>query len=553
MIHLRRNVKSCAPDGTPRWLEWFPWVGLVVLCLVVFVCGLRATAGLRCPCEPDAYRDLGIAQSILDGTYPEDNAYRGETLWYNPLVGTIVAGVSRITGLNPPVVDIRLGAYLNLLVPLFFFLLCAALFDPWVALAALAFFLFGALPSLPYRVGAIVVTYVPWLVARNFTPFLFFATVLAYHKAWETDRRIWSVATGVLLGITFMSHTGPAILLGTIILFTTVLRLFRARKRGTPNKRLIADCTLIMILGFVCSLPYTYSILWNYHFRIVNDAPSQDIYPYFKLGNLRFVVRDALSWSTAIAYLGLIAVLFLRDRMSSKTLVLSWLGFACLFFSYSYYFVQILAERGVHLPCVVPGYQFGLYVSCAKALLFGYGVVVIARFLTDALRKARPFAEEAYARREHVLTVLLTIIVCALLYPQYRSGLELKIDAKPFAAYGPVYEWVIKNSTPDDVFLCDDSFSLYVVASANRKVVSSDPIFSNPYIDWNTRNADRSAMQKALQAKDAAAFTPLAAKYSVKFVIARLAEARAIEQWRPPFLEPVTSSGWFAVYRMRQR
>jgi len=545
-----------APQSKILGMDLLPWAGMVGLCILVFVHGLRASSGIEWPIDEDAFRDIGIAQSILDGTYPEDNAYRGETLWFNPMVGAMVAGVSWLTGLPAPVADARLGAYVNLLVPISFFLLCTVLFDSWIALAALSFFLFGVSRYLPASCSA---TYSPWLLAPSFAQCLFFTTLLVYWKAWSTDRRRWYVAAGVLLGITFMAHTAPAVLLGLIILTVTIGRLVFALRPGTmraDSKPIFFHFAIVMTDGFVCSLPYTYSTLWNYQFRILNDSPTRWVFPYLTLDNVPFTIRDALSVSSAIAYLGFAGIVFLRRNTKTKTLVLGWLGFAGLFLVYSYA-IQGFERMGIRAPSIVPGYHFGLYIASAKAVLFGYGVVVAARMIADGLRKVRhlfskrPAATDSSAGNiywEHALTFLFTIVLCCLLYPSYRSWRELNPASIPFANHAPVYEWIMENSAPEDVFLCDDTLALYVVAPANRKVVATVDTFSNLYVDWKVRTADRDAMINALLSNRSESFFALCAKYAVTFIIVDQTRNQIIERLRPPFLGRVATPGPFVIY-----
>ncbi len=43
-----------------------------------------------------------------------------------------------------------------------------------------------------------------------------------------------------------------------------------------------------------------------------------------------------------------------------------------------------------------------------------------------------------------------------------------------------LFDWIRQNTRNDDVFLCTNEMSLYMVPAAGRKVVSTDPIFLEP-------------------------------------------------------------------------
>jgi hypothetical protein len=57
----------------------------------------RTTAGLRWPLDIDLYRDIVQATSVRNGHLFADANYAGETAWYNPLLGWIVAIGSIVT------------------------------------------------------------------------------------------------------------------------------------------------------------------------------------------------------------------------------------------------------------------------------------------------------------------------------------------------------------------------------------------------------------------------------------------------------------------------
>ena len=49
-----------------------PWAGLLALSAIAMARGIQITADASWPYAFDAMRDIGVAQSILNGAYPED-------------------------------------------------------------------------------------------------------------------------------------------------------------------------------------------------------------------------------------------------------------------------------------------------------------------------------------------------------------------------------------------------------------------------------------------------------------------------------------------------
>jgi hypothetical protein len=91
------------------------------------------------------------------------------------------------------------------------------------------------------------------------------------------------------------------------------------------------------------------------------------------------------------------------------------------------------------------------------------------------------------------------------------------------------YAWIRSHTSPEDVFLCTDDQSLYVVSPAGRKVVATNRYFSSPYVDWVSRDKDRAEMYARLRQGDAVGFRSLAGRYDVGYIV--LPERAPSEFW----------------------
>ncbi len=155
-------------------------VGIILF--VVFSLGVNTTRDLDWGPNGDFYRDVGFAQTILDGDYGKDPVYSDEKLWYNPLIPALIAGVSWVTDTPPHIAATRSGAYLNLLVPIAFYIMMLVMSrDSKIALATIVFFLFVA-------PGEYEATYSPWLLPSTFTQVLFYLTMASYIHAVRSGR-----------------------------------------------------------------------------------------------------------------------------------------------------------------------------------------------------------------------------------------------------------------------------------------------------------------------------------------------------------------------------
>ena len=172
----------------------------------------------------------------------------------------------------------------------------------------------------------------------------------------------------------------------------------------------------------------------------------------------------------------------------------------------------------------MPPFHFFFYLMALVAIGFGIGIrdacAGAIGWLAGRGRVAR--------RRALMWTALATSFVTLLWvggdYQQYRQRLDftvLRREAIEMNGRYPVdvLDWIRLHTFPDDVFLCMDDASLYLVTPAGRKVVATNRYFSNPYVDWRSRDADRRRMFDQLASGDMDGFSRLAAKYRVRFVV----------------------------------
>jgi hypothetical protein len=238
------------------------WVAVAILCAPPFVLGIQGTRGLSWPDDPDFFRDIAQAQSFADGHLLDDPFYRGESLWYNPLVPALVAGLSKITGAPVHTVYARGGAYLNILAPILFAALVARCFGSLAGVVALTVFLY----HVPRGPTGAVPFYSPWLYNSNFAQALFYLTLLVYLSLDEGRWRRY-LLTGLLLGLTFLGHTAPFLVL-------CVLFMVECARHATRDPRAALErYGLLFAMAALAATPLLVSIVGRYHLEIRNPAP----------------------------------------------------------------------------------------------------------------------------------------------------------------------------------------------------------------------------------------------------------------------------------------
>jgi hypothetical protein len=196
----------------------------------------------------------------------------------------------------------------------------------------------------------------------------------------------------------------------------------------------------------------------------------------------------------------------------------------------------VLENAGVHLLPVVPAFHFFFYLMAIVAIGVGVGVrdasaAIVARFSRG--RWAETTAGEAAGG---LVACGATLLLVVAWYPKYLERpdfTEIRMEAVSMNAQLPVdvVGWIRAHTSPDDVFLSTDDTSMYVVPPAGRKVVSTNRYFSNPYVDWVSRDADRARMFKCLAERDVDGFFEVAARYRVRFILLTRDRSRA---WLQP-------------------
>ena len=524
-----------------------PIAGLFLLCGVVLWLGVHATRHTDWPdvYEYDILRDIGIAQSMLDGRYPEDHVYPGEVQWYNPGIGALLAAGSWISGAPPPLVAARLGALLNILPPLMFFVLVSVLFDRWTALAAVSFFLFSKGSwTAPWMFSS----YTPWLLAANFALAPLFAAFTALVKAMERDSVRWYAGAGVLLGITFIFHTASAVLFGGVLVLLLLHRIRRKRYAGEAWRHLLTGPFLLLIIAFVVSLPYSGPILWHYQFRVQNPWPTWLCEPRMTLERLPELLWSGVCIASLVALIGLALLLRSRERGWTKPLLAFWFAVCGIFLLYSYFW-QLVELASIRLPNLVPGFHFLALLSVLRSVLCGYAVAAAVRRLAQRFFSSRDWYGD-------LCVLLATTLVFMFYFPAYRNApmftktQDVESWAARFTDIIPAYAWLMENTRPEDVVLCREPQAILIAGPAGRKVVATMLFYSNLYMDFNKRFHDRDAAFTAIQDGDDEAFVALAREYHITYLLVQHEDIALVEAAAFPELQPAWHHENTAIYRI---
>lgn len=482
----------------------------VVLCLAAVLPGLWMTRGVHWPQDLDGFRDLAIAESILNRGWRADAFYRGELAWYNPLVPAAAAYTSVLSGVDLPRTFVVLGAWLNALAPIAYYICIRVLVGPPVALMATAAFLF--LPSRPEAWAS--ATYSPWLFPALAAQVPLYASLASWVITLRKPTVFGAVRTGVLIGVTFLAHTAPAIVLLGVVWFSgfgfPVWPPRWTRARAIALQATTTVVSLIVVALFLAPL------VWHYGLRVRNRAPATWSYdpaqPLLWVMGMRF--GDVVI--VALAVTGLVFILR-RAAPVTRAVTLPWGGVVGAALLYA-----LLTEKLTSIPTLVPAYHFLFLLRAWKWLLVAIGGL-------DVLRRGLPWLRHrvSYGVSTEAALLTLSMLLAVAMYPRYL-GRDAFTGARDRAlavgddtAERQAYAWIQRHTLDSDVFAASDVDGLRIVAPAGRYVVAVQPHFSSPYVDWGRRTTDRDRMLSAFTSGDLGTFDERARRYGVTHLLLR--------------------------------
>lgn len=479
---------------------------LVVLLSLAFVQCYKTAHDLSWTVEEDFDRDQSFVQGTLDGNFGKDPSYRNQYLWYNPLVFLIETVAVKITGLPVNIILSRGGIYLNLFAPLAFAFMTLYFFGSKKMLAALAAFLFFTTGNLW---GWSSATYSPWLYPVSFMQFIFYLNLVWCYKAFSTQKLFWFFILGVSLGISFLGHTAPTMLIILIMIFIQGERMLITykEKKYALLKKYFLQGLLTFVLFILTSFPFLLFVIGKYKLHMVNRITFEFTNHFFNWFNFHYLFIENLSITALIALIGFITFYKNFKNVLIRKIIFGWFFISILLFFYATAVPIMRLKYDICLPGFVPSFHFFFYLKAIEAVFFAFGFVTIFEKSFDLIFK---LLNKNYSAKslenissKSFFVFIIAIVLCY--YPVYAKRLDFTTQRKIAVAKAnetdkvEVYTWIVKNISPDKVILCNQNLSLFPVLATGRKMVSTNPTFSNPYIDFKERETDRMNMLSYLK------------------------------------------------------
>lgn len=489
-----------------------------VMLAIAFIQCFRTMHDLNWAYDTDFDRDMAFIRNSLDGHFGQDPTYRGNYLWYNPLLFSIEAMLVKITGLPINIIVTRAGIYLNLLGPLTFFAMAWRLFDLRIATAALLSYLFFAAGNIE---GSGAATYSPWLYPVTFAQFFFYVNILLCFKVFNSGKYIWFTVLGASIGLSFLCHTAPAILIIFILVSIQTRNWMRAfrEKNTAQGKRLILQGLATFLPFLLVISPFLYFIVGKYHLHFVNTYPAEWRPDSLYWKNWRMLIQLNFSLSLLIAVVGF--AWFYRSYRSllQRRIVLNWAAACIIMYLYSATIPGIRDKFHVQLPETVPSYHYFFYLKALQSLMYGFGLVFLVEKFFGLLR----LSKRASGNNAGWLAALVLLAAIGY-FPYYRDRpdfsmrRELSLEKGKDTARIEAYNYLVDHIPYDKVILCPEPNSTFPVMASGRKMVCVSVLFSNPYLSFHQRYSDACRMLDFLKTGKASEARRLFDDYQVSYV-----------------------------------
>jgi hypothetical protein len=478
----------------------------IILILISFIQCYKTAHDLHWTVEEDFDRDMSFVQGTLEGNFGKDPSYRNEFLWYNPLLFLIETSIVKAAGVPVNIVLARAGIYLNLLAPLAFACMVYFLFNIETSLAAAAGFLFFTSGNL---LGWSAATYSPWLYPGCFMQFIFYLNIIICYKAFSTQKYSWFFLLGILLGISFLGHTAPTLLIILIMISIQAGNIYKSvqEKNYLLVKKFFFQGSIVFAFFILASFPLLFFIIGKYKLHMVNRITFEYFNYIFIPVNFMVLVKMNLSVTLLVSIAGFFIFLKKQSEGLVRKIILNWLVISVVLFIYSLAVPVIHHKYNILLPGFVPAFHFFFYLKALQSIFFAIGSYHIFRFALKNLvlffnRYHAYSFEDAFIFKPFAIFILLISLVY---FPVYSNRDDFHSQRKRAIAKAndtgkvEVYQWIVKNIPSDKVILCNPDLSLFPVLATGRKMVSTNATFSNPYLDFTERETDRMDMLSYLK------------------------------------------------------
>lgn len=452
------------------WQKWTLLAAIiVVMCIeAVFFSGFSS---LNSPVYGgDIYYHFGVSNHIFNGGSPfMSSQFLGEYAHYPWLYHYIVASLASITGISLQTVVIFFPLLITFFAGIISFWLGVKVFkDETLALLFSLYWITVMIPnSLPAPFASVLV-------------FPLFVLMIYYYS----DSWFGKISSGVLLGITALSHT--SVFLGSLIFFF-ILSFIKIKENWKQG--LVWGFT-IGTLGLIVSMLYWYAPFFIYHGitpnRWADYVASGDTFTFQILFNLLKNQFFNLN-NFARLFLGLFALLGITYAFRKDKNEIDYLPF----YIYLAGFIGFIHPL-ITLPLL--GTSVGSY-GFDNIFILAIPLLILISFQAD-----KSFSKQT----NKIKTFCMIILTFLFLSHAFFVIQGFKNDIWTQSAENPegmpvklqgLISWSKENiENNESILVSADETGFAINALTGKKVVTARRTHSSPFVNMNERNADTAVL-----------------------------------------------------------
>jgi hypothetical protein len=283
---------------------------------------------------------------------------------------------------------------------------------------------------------------------------------------------------GSAIGLTFLAHTVPALILAAML----PVAVLTTRE---INMRTLGWIAIVAATALLWSLPLLLPLVVSYRLHILNPGPGALVDPLFAY----WPPSRGMLVMLLPGLLGLPAIAMLRTAGSvsrvAGAILAVWVIVPMIFLT-RHYACSAASQTAVCTVFVVAVHHWFIYLQAALTCLAGLAVwLCMVR-----VRQISP-GPESWTDVRFLVGVLCGI---AAFWPRPfdDSMRQRALDLGATFDWG-AYSWVTRHTGPQDLFVTElpdrslNPASLAVMA-AGRRSVALPETYSNPYVEWQSRN-----------------------------------------------------------------
>jgi hypothetical protein len=472
-------------------------IACALMLLVAFVQCFITIHDLHWASEPDFDRDIAYIHATLSGHYGQDPNMLGQYMWYNPIIFLMETASVKLTGAPINIVVARCGAFINLINPIVFFIVMVKLFDYKTALASLLAFVFVMSGNLPCWGSP---TYSPWMVSDTAIQFLFFMAIFCCYKAFETQKTAWFIILGAVTGLTFLGHSAPTFIIILILVLIQGQKVIIALKNKEYKLvgKYFAQGAITAVPFLLVAAPFLYYVYGKYHLHFINRIILECAPGIFARKETFTLLKLNVTFALLISVVGFVWFYFRFENNVLRKIIWAWLLITGIM--YVYESAVPTADKILHrnLPDTIPAFHYFFYLKGLQCVFFGFGLLYLFDMLIAWIQRVK---NTNFSPRMLTNLFIAAVLLYALVYyPIYRNrydftGLrEAAIEKGAQQDKIGVYNFITKNVPANNVLLCPHGLSLFPAMPTAIKMVSVETYFSNPYVSYDQREADRVKM-----------------------------------------------------------